>query len=160
MMESALHPRLHSHLRSGARRPSVVWAAWRGSLAAGGTGGPKGDSPPGSPSFRLGWPLGCLSATGLHDTTLCDLLPSRPPPPCPTLDPVSDSSLSGWDQPALGSQWAVWRASIPCRPLSGHASLSCTLASELAAGGSHRRRKVAWSPHPGALLPEPTSLLK
>lgn len=76
----------------------MVWAVWRGITGSRGPWGPKGDSPPGRAPPPV-W-AGCSAAYQPQNsmTQSCsDLLPSQPSPPRPTLDPVSTSSLSGWD---------------------------------------------------------------
>lgn len=78
-----------------------------------------------------------------------DLLPSWPPPPCPTLDPISASSLSGWDQLSCPRiTVGCLESQHPCKPLSGCVFPWSTLASGLAAGDSHRGRAVACSSPP------------
>lgn len=75
-----------------------------GSLAAGGHGVPRVTRPRGAPPSVWAGRSAAYQPQDSMTQSCSDLLPSQPSPPRPTLDPVSTSSLSGWDQPAQGSQ--------------------------------------------------------
>lgn len=110
----------------------------QGSLAAGGQGGPQDESTPGSPPSA--W-AGRSAAYQLQDSmtqSRSDLLPSlASSTPAPPLDPVSASSLSGWDHARPRITVDCLESWSPASPSVAVVSPESTLVSRLAAGDPH-----------------------
>lgn len=99
----------------------------QGSLATGDTGVPRMSLPQGAPPSAWAGHSAAYQPQDSMTQSCSDLLPSgAPSTPAPPLDPISASSLSGWDQACPGITVGCLESRYACQSLSSQ-ELPCPL---------------------------------